>query len=562
MWLRSAHRTRRTPSARPRHFQPQVDALEDRCLLSAGALDPTFGSGGIVTTQVSTGGSRNDIANAVILQSDGKIVAAGSAEIGKNNTASQALVRYSPAGGLDTTFGGTGKVLTTIGNGGRFYGVAQYPNAGTANDGKIVAAGYTLSKTTGRDFALARYNLNGSLDTTFGTGSRPTGIVTTDFFGGLDNGDAVVLQPDGKIIVAGNAYNAAVPGPNHQEFALARYNANGTLDGTFGSGGKVTLLVGTEGYANAVALQPDGKIVVAGTANGTLPEFAVARFNSNGTPDTTFGPDHSGAVLTAVGVGTSTGENNAQGLAIQPDGKIIAVGWADTNLQYDSWALVRYNADGSADGSFGSGGTVFTHLAAGSGNDHAQAVALQADGKIVVAGVHNLDNPGESIGLARYTTTGSLDTAFNGTGIVLTAVGTYSLANAVAIEPSDGKIVVAGGTNSGSGYDFALARYLPSAPQIGSFTASAYTVTAGSNVTLTASNISDGNAGTTITQVAFYVQVDGTNTLLGYGTQTSPGVWTFTFTVNLAPGTYTLFAQASDSDGILGDLAALTLTVQ
>jgi uncharacterized delta-60 repeat protein len=344
----------------------------------------------------------------------------------------------------------------------------------------------------------------------------------------------------------------------NQEFALARYNVNGTLDSTFGSGGKVTLLVGTESYANAVALQPDGKIVVAGTANGTLPEFAVARFNPNGTPDTTFGPDHSGAVLTAVGVGTSTGENNAQGLAIQPDGKIIAVGWADTNLQYISWAMVRYNADGSADGSFGSGGTVITRLAAGSDSDQAEAVALQADGKIVVTGAHNIDGA-ISIGLARYTTTGSLDTTFNGTGIVLTAIGTYSFANAVAIQPSDGKIVVAGGTNSGSGYDFAVARYLPSAPQVGSFTASPNPVLSGSGVTLTASNITDGNVGSSVTQVAFSLN----GTLLGYGTQTSPGVWTFTFsTAGLASGSYTLTTQAQDSDGVLGDPAVLTLTVQ
>jgi hypothetical protein len=107
-----------------------------------------------------------------------------------------------------------------------------------------------------------------------------------------------------------------------------------------------------------------------------------------------------------------------------------------------------------------------------------------------------------------------------------------------------------------------VARYLSSEPEVGSFTAGPDPVASGSSVTLTASNLTDGNPAATITQVAFYVQVNGSNTLLGYGTQTSPGVWTFTFTVNLAPGSYTLFAQAEDSDGVFGALDALTLTVQ
>src|SRR5262249_47910813 len=127
---------------------------------------------------------------------------------------------------------------------------------------------------------------------------------------------------------------------------------------------------------------------------------------------------------------------------------------------------------------------------------------------------------------------------------------------AVALQP--GKIVTTAVNNG----NFGIARYLPSEPQIGAVAASPNPVTTGSSLTLTASNITDEIPGATITQVAFYVQINGTNTLLGYGAQTSPGIWTFTFTVSLAPGTYTLLAQAEDNYGVFGDLFAITLTVQ
>jgi hypothetical protein len=133
----------------------------------------------------------------------------------------------------------------------------------------------------------------------------------------------------------------------------------------------------------------------------------------------------------------------------------------------------------------------------------------------------------------------------------------------IALEP-DGRIVLAGSTfpSTSSAQAFYLARFVDAGPQVGSFTASPNPVAAGSSLTLTASNITDEIPSAPITQVAFYVNINGTNTLLGYGTQSSTGVWTLTFTVSLAPGTYTLYAQAEDNYGIFGDLAPLTLTVQ
>jgi hypothetical protein len=202
------------------------------------------------------------------------------------------------------------------------------------------------------------------------------------------------------------------------------------------------------------------------------------------------------------------------------------------------------------------------------GGDVAEGAALQPNGQIVVVGGSFF--AGFELGV--YNPNGSVDTSFGSGGFVsqpgFTGFGGFEdYGSGVVIQP-DGKIVTATSANAGKsggtnyGATFMLARYDPSAAQIGSFTASPNPVTAGSSTTLTASNIALADPGSTITQVAFYVQLNGSNTLLGYGTQTSPGVWTFNYTVSLAPGSYTLLAQAEDSDGVFSDPLALTLTVQ
>jgi uncharacterized delta-60 repeat protein len=194
-------------------------------------------------------------------------------------------------------------------------------------------------------------------------------------------------------------------------------------------------------------------------------------------------------------------------------------------------------------------------------------VTIQPNGQIVVAG-----GQFSEFYVARYNPAdGSLDSSFGNNGIAVTA-GVSVAANEhvdVALEP-DGRIVVAGSTvNSAGNANFVLARFLATGPQIGSFTASPNPVPSGSSLTLTASSLTDSNPSSSITQVAFYLDSNGDGTLepqtdqpLGYATQSSPGVWSFTFTVNLAPGSYTLFTQAEDSDGAVGDATALTLTVQ
>jgi uncharacterized delta-60 repeat protein len=358
---------------------------------------------------------------------------------------------------------------------------------------------------------------------------------------------------------------------------LARYNPNGALDTTFGSGGTATTVFSTPTPVSGMALQPDGKFVVVcwnqtgSNAYGALYQGMVLRYNANGSPDQTFG--NAGIVTAAIAIG-STPSTRYRGVAVYPnagtanDGKIVVGGDVNFrtsgNYSVTEYAAVCYNSNGSLDTTFGNGaGYVsiadpkFTYP-----NDAAWAVAIESDGRPILTGNATGPNAPTYSQVARLNVDGSLDATFGIGGLVTTAIGTGSQSfYAVAMQP-DGKILAAGYALIGSQHDFSLARYLPSAPQIGSFTAGTNPATAGSSVTLTAANITDGNAGSTITQVAFYYyDTTGTKQVLGYGTQTSPGAWTLALTVNLVPGTYTLYAQAEDSYGVFGDPLALAFQV-
>jgi uncharacterized delta-60 repeat protein len=243
----------------------------------------------------------------------------------------QVTVTVSPrSGSLDTTFGESGKVTTTIGSGN-----SQALALGIQSGGKIVAAGRSYSSTGSKnDFALVRYNADGSLDTGFGTG----GIVTTSIGSGYDSAHALVIQSDGtpdfKIVVAGSSSNGS-----KYNFALARYNANGTLDTGFGTGGVVTTALGSNwDAAYGLGIQSDGKILAAGySGNGSNYDFALARYNENGSLDTGFGA--AGIVTTPIG----NDDDKALALSIQSTGEIVVAGssYNINSSKYD-FALVRY----------------------------------------------------------------------------------------------------------------------------------------------------------------------------------------------------------------------------
>jgi uncharacterized delta-60 repeat protein len=309
-----------------------------------GSLDTTFNGTGRLMTNFGSG--TGDYANSVTVQTDGKILVAGYSYDSVSGTHYHfALTRYNADGSLDTSFNGTGKLVTDIGSAdwGIGYSVTVQP------DGKIVVAGES-DGINGFDFALARYNLNGSPDTSFnGTGKLVTDIGSGDW----DSGYSVTVQSDGRIIVAGdslggNAYSS--------DFALVRYNPNGSLDTTFNGTGKVLTDFGGGTYdsGKSVVVQHDGKLLVAGYTDGDngngSGDFALVRYNVNGSLDTSF--NGSGKVVTDIGKATF---DTAMSVALQPDGKILISGATDNVDGFGpaDFAIVRYNSDGSLDTTFG-----------------------------------------------------------------------------------------------------------------------------------------------------------------------------------------------------------------
>ncbi len=412
---------------------------------TTGPLDASFGNGGVVTTQVSpTLGSG---ARGVAVQADGRMVAVGYVDSGGGNY-DFAMVRYHTDGSLDTTFGTNGKVITAIS-----------PRADEARAVAIQAAGQKIvvagssHNGTDADFVVARYNPDGTLDTTFNT----VGYAVTNFGANAnDEAFAVAIQTDNKIVVVGQT--GTTPST---DFALVRYTMAGALDTTFGANGKQTTdFSGKADVAYAVAIQGDGKIVVAGIADqGAVTsinnDFALARYDANGALDATFGS--SGKVTTAVGAA----DEGAFAIGIQTGGKIIAAGVVFNGTNND-FGLVRYNTNGTLDTTFGPAsalpGTVITDMAGG--NDAALALAIQADGSIVVAGAAFVTGQGNDLATARYSVDGSLDVSFDADGKVITNVS--ALADvAYAVSLLSGKIVMAGSSGTGNNSTFLLVGFAP-----------------------------------------------------------------------------------------------------
>ena len=401
---------------------------------AGGELDPTFGHGGKVTTDLGT--KTYDEVAAVAVQKDGKILVAGSRATGSFDAGWSrqrfALVRYTAGGKLDATFGRGGKAVTDFGT--QYYGAEA---VAVQADGKIVAAGVSDTKG-GEGFALVRYTSSGKLDATFGHDGK---VLTT--FGAESDEEAhgVAVQKDGKIVVAGIS-NAI----DEDDFALVRYTTSGKLDTSFGKGGKVLTTIGTnsDDGAEAVAVQADGKIVVVGysDANGNY-RFALVRYTTSGKLDASFG--RGGKVLADLG-----GGDQPASAVVQQDGKIVVAGSNDAGgsggiLTYNL-ALVRYTTSGKLDASFGRGGKVLADLG---GGDQPTSAAVLQDGKIVVASSGDAGGSTDStdFALVRYTTGGKLDATFGSDGKVLTTFGAESddEAHAVAVQ-KDGQIVVAGTT--------------------------------------------------------------------------------------------------------------------
>ena len=356
-------------------------------------------------------------------------------------------VALAASGGLDGSFSGDGKQTTDFGSGWQdlLNATAVQP------DGKIVAVGERIDPvhayaTISRNFSLARYEADGDLDSTFsGDGMRVTD------FGGLDAAYDIAIQDDGKIVVSGKKCNTdLVCG-----VAVARYNTNGSLDGTFSMDGKlaVALGAGNNESLGGLAIQPDGRIVVAGFVSmGSHYDFAVFRLNSGGTLDNTF--DGDGRLNIPFGAGRN---DYAADLALSGSTIMIAGSTCDANDENCNFAVARVDSSGVLDATFSGDGKQTTDFGA---NDEARGIAVQADGKIVLAGPKEVGTSTRYAAVARYNTSGTLDPTFSGDGKRVIKLANPVWANDVQID-GDGKIVLAGGITTFPDVGIFLARLNP-----------------------------------------------------------------------------------------------------
>jgi uncharacterized delta-60 repeat protein len=414
------------------------------------SLDPTFGNGGKVWLDV---GTWHNEAYAVAVQPDGKIIVAGN----NRNTDPDAIVmaRYTISGALDTTFGNGGVVVKTLGEEScNIRAIALQP------DGKILLAGAKYVELSGNDFLVARFKTDGTLDSSFdGDGW------TTTHFTHHNSARAIAVQADGKIVAVGQC-NRPVD-VYEADFAIARYTADGSPDATFDGDGKIITPFRASALAYAVAVQPDGKIIVAGdsrlSAHEGSADFSMIRYNPDGSFDSTFGT--AGKVVTVF---EGNRHSSARGMAILPNGQILLGGEYVTSWQHADFALARYHSDGSLDTSFGSNGRVITDFSGRHdyiGETH--SLAVQPNGKIILAGSIWQAGDNHDFAIARYTPNGALDPSFGNGGKAITDFGSFGdVITAVTLQ-ADGRIIVAGKTHhtflSGTNLryaDFAVARYM------------------------------------------------------------------------------------------------------
>jgi uncharacterized delta-60 repeat protein len=347
-----------------------------------GTLDNSFAGNGKADINPSL--NTDDIANAVAIQSNGMIIIAGSSGSSLESPDHLAVVRLKTNGNLDSSFGAGGIVRIPL--------IGSIKSVAIQQDGRIVLAG-DVANSTFYDFAVIRLLSSGALDKSFGN----NGEVFTDFVGGNDNAESVAIQSNGKIVVGGSSSSA-----NIYNFAVAQYKSNGTLDSSFNNDGKVRTAIGSERqcFANAIAIQGNGKILAAGNFINSITsksEFAVVRYNTNGTLDNSF----AGNGKLGISFG---GTDNAYSLAIQSNGKIIVAGVTENNAATnDNFAIARvHSSDGTLDAFFGNGGKVTTNFG---GYDYGLSTVIDATGRIIVGGLSITDK--RRFAVARYLTSGT-----------------------------------------------------------------------------------------------------------------------------------------------------------
>ncbi|MGI0484176.1 FG-GAP-like repeat-containing protein [Pantanalinema rosaneae CENA516] len=376
---------------------------------------------------VDFGAGSTSVSTSTVVAASGKIVVGGYVTLSGSTTSDFTLVRYNVDRSIDTTFGIGGKIVADFGGDDKGYSVA------VDAQGRIFIAGSTIAggKTS---FALMCYKADGTLDTTFGAGGK----LITDFNSSDDNkGYSLQIDASGRLLIAGSALISG-----KRDVAVVRYTATGILDTSFGSGGKVTTdCGGDDDEAKSITIDSSGRIVVAGTAviNGKR-DFTVIRYTADGSLDTSFGVG--GKVTTDCGGDDDEGKS----LKIDVSGNILVAGTAVINGQRD-FTIVRYKADGSLDTSFGTGGKVTIDCG---GDDDARTMTIDSSGKILIGGSLKINGSTDSV-IIRLNANGSLDTSFGVNGKLIKDYGGNDEINSITLDAS-GQLVLAGVTyNTGNG---------------------------------------------------------------------------------------------------------------
>src|SRR3989338_3716307 len=430
---------------------------------SPGTLDTSFNVDGIVVHNNAAGGDGSDYGNSITIDSNGKILVTGYSYSSSGND-DMSIWRYNSDGTLDTTFNSNGSIPGIVvhnsaagGNGG------DSGNSITIDlNGKILVTGYSHNGNN-YDMSIWRYNSNGTLDTTFGGGD---GIVVHDGaaggYGG-DYGSSIRTDSSGKILVTGYSYSTNYT----YDMVIWRYNTNGKLETSFSSDGIVVHdnAAGGNGsdYGNSITIDSNGKILVTGySSSGDYDDMVIWRYNTDGTLDTTFG----GGDGIVVHDGAAGGDSDDKGgsITIDSSGKILVTGYSENGNDFDM-VIWRYKTDGTFDTTFGSGGIVVHNSAAGgNSDDKGGSITIDSSGKILVTGYSKNASPNADMSIWRYNTNGTLDTTFDGDGIVVhdSAAGGNSSDGGYSITiDSNGNILVTGSSFNGNNDDMSIWRYIP-----------------------------------------------------------------------------------------------------
>ena len=465
---------------------------------AAGDFDTTFNGTGVAT--LNSTGNTNDDGRAIAIDASGNIYLAGINSAAPGG--SFMISRFLADGTLDTSFGSPNGYVTdtfSVGRGDSAFAIAVDAS------GRPVVAGAINTQLGKQDMGIARYQTNGSLDNTFGTAGHTE--INTDAVAGanvIESANGMALDAGGKILVVGRHTQSSTT-----TIQIARLNSDGSLDTSFNSGGSMPGVVqtGPAGFGQAIGIDSNGKIVVAGyTSTSTTSNIVMARYNTDGTLDTSFGT--AGVVNTDLG-----GKEQAYGLTIDSSGRIVLVGSSNVGSAAQ-FLVLRYNADGSTDTTFN--GTGNRAVTVSSGADVAYSVAIDANDKIVVTG-----SAGGNTGLVRLNADGTLDTTFATGGIAsvdVTMTGQQDVGYALTLD-SNNRIVVGGRAfATATHYDMAVSRYDSSSAGVLQFSSATYsTGEAAGTATITVNRTSGTDGAVTVD----YATSDGTATAGSDYTSTS-----------------------------------------